>query len=186
MTALLIIDTQNDFFEGGAMPIVNSLSIIPKINRLRTNFDVVIFSKDWHPENHCSFKGSGGNRTPHCLQGTNGANIHAGIDVKETDYIIPKGTKQLHDSNSAFYNSKHGNEQTNLDNILTKNNIKTLYICGLAIDCCVYSTILDAIKMRYKCVYIKDASAGINGDAIKRCEKHLKLIGVSIVDSTDI
>jgi nicotinamidase/pyrazinamidase len=56
-TALLIIDVQNDFVEGGALAVPGGLAVVPKINELRTNVkhDVVFLSQDWHPSDHCSF-----------------------------------------------------------------------------------------------------------------------------------
>ena len=188
-SALLVIDLQNDFCTGGPIEIPHFLSIIPVINRIRNRFDVVVFSKDWHPVDHMSFVDNGGRWPPHCIQSTNGANIHPAVDITDKDYIIHKGTDSNYDAYSAFYNSKEIGSKSALHRILDENDVNNLYVCGIGAEYCVYSTLLDAIRNKhanYKCYLVKDATVGLDDDKIQRCYMRLQKLGVRIVRADDI
>ena len=75
--ALIVVDVQNDFCEGGSLAVPDANKIIPVINSLLPQFELVIFTQDWHPDNHCSF----GLWPTHCVQYTPGAEIHKDIDL---------------------------------------------------------------------------------------------------------
>ncbi|HIQ48565.1 MAG TPA: isochorismatase family protein, partial [Aquifex aeolicus] len=74
--ALVVVDMQNDFMPGGALPVPEGDKIIPRLNEYIKLFESkglpVFFTRDWHPENHISFKGHGGIWPPHCVQNTEG------------------------------------------------------------------------------------------------------------------
>ncbi|WP_320047313.1 bifunctional nicotinamidase/pyrazinamidase [uncultured Ilyobacter sp.] len=175
--ALLIVDVQNDFCEGGSLEVKNSSNIIPVINKLIDKFKQrsypVIATKDWHPSNHRSFASvSGGkigelgvlNGIPqiwwpdHCIQGTPGAELHP--DLKPVDTIIHKGSDPEVDSYSGFFSAS--GQPTNLEDLLKKQEIDTLYIVGLATDYCVKFTVLDALSLGYKVFVVKDGCQGVN------------------------
>ena len=186
-SALLVVDIQNDFFSGGAFEIPNAFHIIPKINRIKSQFDIIIYSKDWHPINHESFKTNGGTWPIHCVQYTDGAKLHLGLIIDDSkDYILHKRTNKKLDSYSAFYDSKEDDTKTILDKILDENNIKHLYICGLVLEYTIFSTLLDAIKFRYKAYLINDATISLHEDKINKCLTHLKRFGVKIVNTSDL
>lgn len=185
--ALLIINLQRDYCLGGPMAIDGSLDIIPPINRIKKKFDVVIFSKNWHPENHKSFKKYGGNYEPHCVQYTKGASIFSTVCVdKNKDYYIRKGTDTNYSSSSAFYKSEENKIQTNLKSILDSNEVEELYICGLALENSVFSTVIDAKKFRYKCYIIKDATATRDKKSADMCYEFFKNNMISCIYSDDI
>lgn len=175
--ALIIVDVQNDFFEGGALGVPNSLDIIPIINNLE--FENVIYTKDHHPSNHTSFKKYGGKWPSHCVIGSKGAYIHPDIKIKENSHIVHKGYNVEKDSYSGFYID--GIVPTPLHEILQGLNIKKLYFCGLAYEYCVYDTIIDAVKLGYECYLIEDGTRGINEDDIKLCRINLLKNGVNII-----
>ncbi|WP_321329282.1 bifunctional nicotinamidase/pyrazinamidase [uncultured Ilyobacter sp.] len=175
--ALLIVDVQNDFCEGGSLEVKNSLNIIPVINKLIDRFKKqswpVIATKDWHPSNHRSFASVSGGKVgelgelnglpqiwwpDHCVQGTKGAKLHP--DLKSVDFVIHKGSNPEVDSYSGFFSAS--GEATTLDDLLKKQKIDTLYIAGLAIDYCVKFTVLDALSLGYKVIVIKDGCQGVN------------------------
>jgi len=187
VSALLVTDLQNDFCSGGSVEVPNSLTIIPIINRIKNNFDVIIFSKDWHPNDHVAFKENGGKWPPHCIQYSNGAELHDGLDIdKDRDYIVHKGTNPKYDSYSAFYDSKEIGLQSILHSILEENKVTDFYVCGLAAEHCVYCTLLDGVKDRrsgYKCHLIKDATVGFDEEKINKCNNHLQKLGVKIINS---
>ena len=152
MKALLIVDLQNDFLPGGALPAPDGMKIIPEINRLIDRFDLVVASKDWHPEDTVHFE-----KWPvHCVKGTAGADFPSGLEQSKINMVVLKGTNNRDDGYSAF-------EATSikLDQYLKKNKIKDLYITGLTTEYCVKNTTLDALKLGYTTYVFKDAVAGV-------------------------
>ena len=185
--ALIIINCQNDFFEGGSLGVPNSLKIISVINRVKQKFKIIIFSKDWHLENHTSFKQNGGMWQTHCVQETFGSELHSFIKFNETtDYVIHKGTKSKYDSYSAFYNAKDIGEKTQLNTILKKNSITQIYICGLGIEYDIFSTIMDGYRFRYKCYLILDAITGFDKKKVEKKLKYLNNLGVTFLKGEDV
>lgn len=181
---LIVIDVQYDLCEGGLIAIPNSLNIIPNINKIRDKFNVVIFSKDWHPMDHISFKEQGGKWPVHCVQGTEGAELHNLLQYNELkDHVVHKGIDKEHDSYSAFYKAQETEDQTQLNNILKQNNIKKVYICGLGLEYSIYATIMDAYRLRYACYVIRDCVAGLNEEKMVHCYESLKKLGVNCITS---
>jgi nicotinamidase/pyrazinamidase len=113
MKALFLVDVQNDFLPGGALPAPNGNQIIPEINRIMDQFDLVLASRDWHPEDSIHFD----RWPPHCIRNTRGAaypdELHAGKIEKE----FLKGTGNRDDGYSAFEATSD-----DLDNYLSKRN----------------------------------------------------------------
>ncbi len=189
--ALIVVDVQNDFCTGGSLAVDGSLDIIPIVNRIKENnnntIDITIFSKDWHPPDHSSFKENGGIWPVHCIQNTVGAKLHDGLnyDTKK-DYIVHKGTTAAHESYSAFYDSEETKVKSTLEAILEEHNIDTLYICGIAAEYCVYSTARDGAKdsnQRFDCYLITDATVGIKESDIKEKYALLETLGVKFINS---
>ncbi len=139
--ALLIIDVQNDFCPGGALPIAEGDQVVPVLNSwidTASQAGIPIYlSRDWHPKHHPSFTEEGGLWPVHCLQDTAGAAFHAGLHIPPEAVIVTKGTRLDQDQNSAF-------DQTGLAVHLHKISIKRLIVGGLAEDVCVLATVLDA------------------------------------------
>lgn len=181
MKALIIIDMQNDFMEGGPKASSGSLEIVPIINRIRDDYDIVFFARDNHPHNHCSFVGYGGDETAHCIQGTPGADINPSIIMKEDDVIINKGTLQKYESYSAFYNAKPIDKQTRLESLLKNNGINDIYICGIGFEDCIFSTLMDAVRMGYNCNLLKDAITYSSKEKYKDGLEFFKSLGVNII-----
>lgn len=156
--ALLIIDVQNDFCSGGALAVPNGEEVVPELNRLIDRFQSqklpVIFTRDWHPENHNSFQAQGGPWPPHCVRESEGAQFHSGLKVPEGALIISKGTEPRLEGYSAF-------EETNLHEELQKKNIHTLYIGGLATEYCVKASALDARRKGYNVFLVQGTHRGI-------------------------
>ena len=191
ITALLIIDVQNDFIPGGALAVSNGNLIIPKINKLRKLYDTVVVSQDWHPAGHVSFGSThsaplftmlnGQMMWPdHCVQNTNGAKLHKDLNTKKTDIVIKKGTNLKVDAYSAFFDNDH-KSQTKLHAKLSALGIKNLDICGLAFDYCVGSTALDARSLGYRVRIIKPATASVSKKSELVMIEKLKNAGVDVV-----
>ena len=179
--ALLVIDMQYDCCEGGPMSHYNSLTLIPKINRIRDSYDIIIFIKKQYQFNHSSFKKYGGKFPKHCVEDTPGAELHKDLIIKEDDIIVCRGTLQKYNSNSAFYDAEDIEKETRLKYILYINSIKELYFCGNGIDTCIFSTAIDAINNRFKCYVIRDAVSYIDKEKAEKCVKYLINLGVDIL-----
>ena len=163
--ALIIVDMQNDFCEGGSLAIPGSNEIIPYINLLmqENEYEQIILTQDWHPVNHKSFASNNGKKVgdniilngipqfmwpDHCVQGTLGAEFHKDLNRDKVTHIIQKGTNTDFDSYSGFQDNNHF-VKTGLDDFLKYHDIQLLEIVGLALDYCVKYTCLDAAKLGY-------------------------------------
>jgi Amidases related to nicotinamidase len=139
--ALLIVDVQNDFCPGGALPISQGDSIIPRLNgwiAAATATGIPVYaSRDWHPTPHPSFHEHDGPWPPHCIQDTRGAAFHPHLHLTADTIVVSKGTRFDEDQNSAFHH-------TGLAAHLRRRGIRRLWLSGLALDVCVLATALDA------------------------------------------
>lgn len=202
-TALLIIDIQNDGFQGGRLEVKNAIDIIPHINNLRKNgkFDLIVLTKDWHPKTHVSFQSNHPDSKlfeeiyieetgvtqklwpDHCVQGTPGAEFHKDLIVDEKDIIIHKGTHVEVDSYSGFGT---GPENTGLDDILKKNGINRVFIVGVCYDYCVGSTATDAAKLGYETYVITDYTRSASPVSEKEMEKRMLEANCKLITSAEL
>ncbi|SFL43233.1 nicotinamidase [Proteiniphilum acetatigenes] len=151
--ALLIVDVQNDFCPGGALAVKDGDKIIPVINRIMDQFDIVISSQDWHPADSVHFE-----KWPvHCVAGTHGAGFHPDLNIAKIDLRLLKGTDNKDDGYSAFEATN-----TSLTDFLHENNIQHLYLCGLATDYCVKASAIDAVTQGFHTYVITDAIGAVN------------------------
>lgn len=130
--------------------------IIPGINGIMSQFDIIVASQDWHPADHVSFKSKNENGIwpDHCIQGTQGAEFHPNLNTKPIHFIIRKGYRKHIDSYSAFMENDKQTE-TLLHRLFDQNQHE-IYICGLALDYCVKYTALDSIGYGFKTHVIVD------------------------------
>jgi nicotinamidase/pyrazinamidase len=179
---------------GGALPVPDGDRIVPIILDICGDFDVLIFTKDWHPANHCSFKENGGIWPVHCVQNTKGAKIHkdlAKLDSAAGPIIVCKGQDVNVDSYSGFYDNER-KKSTGLTDILKEEDITgsvtDVYICGLALNFCVKFTALDAVQEGFKTYVIEDACRGIDinpGDVQKAIEE-MKKNGIKMINANNL
>ena len=179
ITALLIVDLQNDFCPGGALPTPQGNIIIPVINKLLDKFDLIIASRDWHPEDSVHFK-----RWPvHCVKESHGADFPADLKLEKIIQVFEKGTGSKDDGYSAFEATNK-----NLEEYLKEKGVEKLYITGLTAEYCVKSTVLSALKYGFNTVVIKDAVEGIrqNEDDFDNAFEDMRNAGATIIVSADI
>ncbi|MFL1780429.1 nicotinamidase/pyrazinamidase [Candidatus Hepatincolaceae symbiont of Richtersius coronifer] len=195
--ALIIIDLQNDFLEGGALGIKDSHKIIPIINNniSYASYSKIICTQDYHPQNHISFASAHNYQLgkvinvqgktqalwpTHCVAGSLGAEISSNLLSAKIDKFIYKGQDTLYDSYSAFYDDK-GNS-TGLYEYLKQCAITEVVLVGLALDWCVKATAQDAVKLGYKVKVLLKATCSINFDPHNYVNilRNLIKIGVSI------
>jgi len=157
--AMLIVDVQNDFLEGGSLAVAGAESIIPVLNRYIDFFTSLslplFFSRDWHPVHHCSFFDKGGEWPVHCVAGTPGAEFSSLLNIPQQRFIVSKATDEEKDVYSAF-------EGTNLANLFMQHGIKRIFIGGLATDYCVLHTVQDALKFGFAVILLLDAVCAVN------------------------
>jgi nicotinamidase/pyrazinamidase len=177
MNALIIVDVQNDFVPGGALPVPEGDAVVPVCNRLANTFDLVVATQDWHPANHGSFAASHPGRKigdvidlnglsqmlwpVHCVQDTRGAEFVPGLDTSRFDRVFRKGTDPTIDSYSGFFDNGH-RKATGLGEYLKQKGVAHVYVAGLATDYCVKFTALDAQSLGFKTFLIEDACRGVN------------------------
>lgn len=140
--ALLIVDVQNDFASpDGALSVRGGEEILDRVNELAASgdFDLVVATRDWHPEDHRSFNEHGGQWPRHCVQGTWGAELHPGLDRSRIDVVVDKGQDPGTDGYSAF-------DGTDLRSLLRERGIDEVVVVGLATDYCVRASALHAIE----------------------------------------
>lgn len=197
MRALIVVDVQNDFCPGGSLAVTDGDKVIPVINKLLTKFELVIFTKDWHPENMKAFASNKKGKKPfdtykyggethilwpdHCVQNTPGADLHKDIkfdNINGEFYIIKKGT----DENFHPYSGFGGTE---LAEFLREKNVDDVFITGLALDFCVKDTCIDASHEGFKTVLIIDGTKPIESD-ISETLIALSEANVKIIESWEL
>ena len=117
--ALIVVDYQNDFTPpSGALAVPEGDTIAPRINELMHSgeYDLVVATRDWHPPDHGSFTDQGGIWPVHCVQDTEGAQLHPGLDAAAVDVIVDKGQPHDTDGYSGF-------DGTNLAELLRERGI---------------------------------------------------------------
>jgi nicotinamidase/pyrazinamidase len=190
---LLIVDFQNDFVTG-SLAVKGALNLTPKIKSYIDKFRHVIFSIDWHPERHCSFIDRGGTWPEHCIQNTEGSEIYDEIlkHTKQGFVTFPKGYVIGKEDYSVFANPNFVDYFIDWLMYNPKEK-KGIYVCGLATDYCVKSTVLDACKLvhpvasnRVTVYLLTDAIAAVNVkeyDGLKAISEMSKACALPIVFS---
>ena len=180
---LLVVDVQNDFCPGGALSVPGGDGVVRPINRISPLFRHILYSRDWHPSDHCSFALTpefvDGSWPPHCVQDTPGAEFHPDLLVPLDAVVISKGTDPDNEAYSAF-------SETPLQDILRRLGVTRIFIAGLALDYCVKFSGLDAVALGYETVVIQDACRAVNDAAGKAALEALKSAGVQICRSGEI
>jgi nicotinamidase/pyrazinamidase len=177
MDALIVVDVQNDFCPGGALPVPDGAAVVDPINRLAEQFRFVVATRDWHPPNHKSFVEQGGPWPVHCVRDTNGAQLHPRLHFSQIDAIVDKGREPDEEGYSGF-------EHTELERLLREQDIDRVHLAGLALDYCVRATAIDARRAGFDAVLHTDATRAIDaqpGDA-DRTLQELRDSGVQVED----
>jgi len=203
MNALIIVDLQNDFLPGGALPVAHGDEVIPLANEVQWRFELVVATQDWHPPNHGSFAANhpgkkSGDRIMldgieqilwpvHCVQNTHGAEFAAAFDTSRIAQVFHKGVERNIDSYSTFFDNAH-RRHTGLADYLKKRSVKDIYLMGLALDYCVKYSVLDARQLGLNTHVILDGCRGIElerGD-IDRALDEMKRAGAALLTSSEL
>ena len=198
MRAFIVIDLQNDFCPGGALPVHEGDRVVPLVNRLLTRFELVVASKDWHPPDHGSFAANHRGRRVgeqidldglpqvlwpvHCVADTPGAAFHPQFDQARVDAVFLKGTDPAVDSYSCFFDNGH-RRGTGLQQYLAERGVEEVVLAGLASDYCVRFSALDAVRLGLRTRVVLEACRGVElaaGD-VQRAVAEMWAAGVEIV-----
>lgn len=176
--ALILVDVQNDFCPGGALPIADGDSVVPVLNEWiaeAVGCGVPVYaSRDWHPMEHVSFIQQGGPWPPHCLQDSEGAGFHPDLKLPASAIKVTKGVRFDQDQNSAF-------DQTGLAVELRRKGARRLWVGGLAEDVCVLATALDGRKEGFDVVLIGDATRPVTAEGGADARRQMGATGVRII-----
>ena len=202
-SALILVDIQNDFLPGGALPVDHGEEVVPIANKLMEHFDLVVASKDWHPANHGSFAANHPWRKPgqkielagleqvlwpiHCVEESFGAEFAPGLKEKRIEKVFYKGTDPATDGYSAFFDNGRL-RSTGLGDFLQEKCVEKVYIVGLAIDSCLKYTALDALGLGFETYVVTDGVRGVEqeeGDAVKALAEWSEK-GVHLIRSEEV
>lgn len=157
--ALVIVDVQSDFLAGGSLAVPRGDEVVSVLNGYLAAFHQaglpVIATRDWHPDDHCSFQQQGGPWPPHCVAGSPGANFAPLLRLPADTILISKATERQSDAYSGF-------EGTELDQLLRQAGVGRIFVGGLATDYCVLNTVRDALKLGYQTVLLQDAIRAVD------------------------
>jgi nicotinamidase/pyrazinamidase len=181
---LLVVDVQNDFCPGGSLAVPDGDAIVPVINRLARDFAHIVLTQDWHPVGHSSFASTHPGHAPltviempygsqilwpdHCVQGTDGAAFHSGLDLPRAELVLRKGYHAGIDSYSAFRENDR-RTATGLGAYLRERGMERVTLCGLATDFCVLYSALDAREAGFAATLVLDACRGIDHEGSLGC-----------------
>ncbi|MDR5865516.1 isochorismatase family protein [Halomonas koreensis] len=175
--ALLVVDMQNDFCEGGALAVEGGKALVPGINAeiaaARAAGALVVASRDWHPLDHVSFAHRGGPWPVHCVQDTEGAAYHPDLALDASTLRLSKATALDADAYSAF-------DGTGLAGYLEERGVARVIVCGLALDVCVRATVLDARKHGFTTLLLASLSAAVDPAAEADCRAAFAAAGAEV------
>jgi nicotinamidase/pyrazinamidase len=201
-SALIVIDVQNCFIDGGTLPVKGGSEVVPIINKLAGAFQNIVVTQDWHTPGHASFASAHDAKKPfetiglaygtqvlwpdHCVQGSDDAALHKDLKLPTAQLVIRKGFNKGVDSYSAFEEADR-KTSTGLAAYLKARNIDTLFLAGLATDFCVAWSALDARKLGFTTYVIEDATRAIDlNGSLAAAWKQMTEAGVKRIQSSDI
>jgi nicotinamidase/pyrazinamidase len=177
MRALVLVDLQYDFMPGGALATARGDETVAIAARIMPHFSTIVATQDWHPPTHGSFAANNAGAAvgsmgelgglpqvmwpSHCVQGTHGAELHAGLEPARITAVIQKGTDAGIDSYSGFFDNGH-RKATGLAEWLEARWVKQLYVMGLATDYCVKFTVLDALELGFDVRLVEDGCRAVD------------------------
>ena len=185
--ALVIVDVQNDFCEGGSLAVEGGSAVARAISdyvaRHRDDYDAVVATRDHHIEPGAHFADEPDFRDswpPHCVAGTKGARFHPDLDTSAVEAVFDKGSYE------AAYSGFEGTDEsgTPLAQWLREHDIGAIDIAGIATDYCVRLTALDAIREGFDTRVLSDLTAGVNEDTSEAARSEMAAAGVKVEAAT--
>jgi nicotinamidase/pyrazinamidase len=196
---LVVVDVQNDFCDGGALPVPGGQAVVPIIHRFAVGFQHVILTQDWHPRDHHSFASNHPGRSAfdtvetahgeqvlwpdHCVENSLGAAFHPHLLLDNAEMILRKGFRSNIDSYSAFLENDH-QTPTGLKGYLRERGLERVFLCGLAYDYCVCYSAIDSRQAGFETYVVEDACKAIGiGDTVAAANHAFAKAGVHVIQS---
>ena len=183
MRALLIVDVQNDFCEGGSLAVAGGTAVVEGINALlaESSYDHIVATKDHHvdPGGHFSDHPDFIDSWPrHCVAGSRGADFHPDLETGRIEAVFRKGAHQA--AYSGFEGAVDG---VGLADWLRARGVDEVDIVGIATDYCVRATAADALRAGFTTRVLVDLTAGVAPDSTAAALDEMRSAGVELVDS---
>src|SRR5580692_1614637 len=199
---LLVIDVQNDFCPGGALAVADGDAVIPVIHSVAPRFEHILLTQDWHTPDHASFASCHPGKKPfeqiklaygpqtlwpdHCVQGTHGAEFHPALQLTRAELILRKGFRREIDSYSAFFENDR-TTATGLAGYLGERGLSRVFLAGLAYDYCVGYSALDARRLGFSAVILRDACRAIDlNGSVAAIEREFAAACVELMNAADL
>jgi nicotinamidase/pyrazinamidase len=199
MDVLLVIDVQNDFCPGGALAVAGGDAVIDPIHPVASKFGHIVLTQDWHPAGHSSFASAHAGKHPfeqievsygtqtlwpdHCVQGSKGAEFHPALHLPQAELILRKGFRPHIDSYSAFFENDRVTA-TGLAGYLRERGFTRIFLAGLAYDFCVGYSALDARRLGFDAIILRDACRAIDlNGSVAEIESEFAQAGVVLIES---
>jgi nicotinamidase/pyrazinamidase len=178
--ALIIVDVQNDFCEGGSLPVTGGAAVASAISTTLSNrtWDHIVATKDFHvdPGHHFADPPDYVDTWPrHCVVGTPGAEFHPSLDTSTVEALFTKGSYQA--AYSGFEGTADG---VDLATWLTNHGVTEVDVVGIATDHCVRATALDAAKRGFDTTVLLDLTAGVASQTTEKALGELRAAGVHL------
>jgi len=199
---LIVIDVQNDFCPGGALAVADGDAVIEPIHHVAAKFEHIVLTQDWHTAGHASFASAHPGKKPfeqievsygmqtlwpdHCVQGSRGAEFHPSLQLTRAELILRKGFRPQIDSYSAFFENDR-TTATGLAGYLRERSLTRVFLAGLAYDFCVGYSALDARRLGFEAIILRDACRAIDlNGSVAEIEAKFAEAGVVLLESGQI
>jgi nicotinamidase/pyrazinamidase len=186
--ALVIVDVQRDFCEGGSLAVAGGSDVASRISMYISargdDYGVIVATRDYHidPGGHFSEQPDFRESWPvHCVAGSPGSDFHPNLDVSRIEAIFDKG------QHAAAYSGFEGSttDGVSLVDFLRERGVKAVDVVGIATDYCVRATALDALKENFETRVLAGLTAGVAPESSKAAVEELEAAGVVVTTGAE-
>ena len=182
MRALIIVDVQNDFCEGGSLAVTGGAAVARAISEHlagQPGYGHVVATKDFHVDPGAHFSGHpdyAASWPPHCVAGTTGSDFHPDLDTGPVEAVFLKG------AHAAAYSGFEGADEagTALADWLRARGVDEVDVVGIATDYCVHATAADAARAGFTTEVLLDLTAGVAPASTAKAIEDLRAQGVTL------
>lgn len=180
--ALIVVDVQRDFCEGGALAAADTLSLVEPLEQCvetaRRANAVIVYTQDWHPQDHSSFRTQEGPWPVHCVADSPGAELMPPLRAREDEIVIHKGVQAEGPGYSGF-------ELTDLEDTLKRLGVKRVGVSGIATEYCVRATALDALHHGLQVTVLTDLIRAVQPNEAPKVLEELRKAGARTITGAE-